>query len=303
MYSTFQKKISYKSVFDSDDEIVQNGTDTEEPVLKVKVDIDGQDELILVKRETAVTSDEEWMDVEDSAGHSEEEEPIPATKKSKTKSGKGDKEDMTKSSKKSPVKSTKKQTKKGSIETVEGMKLPTKVAQTPTKRSLRNNTDEVSDETPVKTPRRTARMSVVNSDIEELKKLKSGQSKGDIEVVIEENVGVEQKRKRRKTNEIAVGKSVDGQSEALASGKKKTKGQKTSVEDSLIGDIESGNKKSKSKISLEKGGSLGGKLLADAGSRLKNTARKSGPSAQERLNLKITQRIKDKRKSQNVDSE
>ena len=305
-----------KSVFDSDNEYEQTGTDTEqpdteEPVLKVKVDIDGKDELILVKRETAVTSDEEWMDVEDDADHSEEEDPIPSAKKLPGKGAKertsSAKKSPAKSTKKTPVKSTKKQNKKGLSKTieeaesqVESMKLPTKVAETPTKRSLRSSVDDVSDTSPVKTPRRTARMSVVNSDIEELKKLKT---KGEIDIVIEENVGVE--LKRRKTNE----KDVE-QIEVLASGKKKSKGKKASVEDSVedsefLGKQtpESGKKTSKSKISLEKSGSLGGKLLADAGSRLKTTARKSGPSAQERLNMKIAQRMKDKRKSQNVDSE
>ena len=262
-----------------------------------------------------MTSDEEWMDVEDNAEHSEEEDPIPLAKKSP---GKGLKErtssakkSPSKSTKKTPVKSTKKQNKKGSSKTieeaesqVESMKLPTKVAETPTKRSLRSNMEDVSDTTPVKTPRRTARMSVVNSDIEELKKLKT---KGEIDIVIEENVGVELKRK---TNEKSAEKSANEQIETSVSGKKKAKGKKASVEDSVEdGEFlgkqtpESGKKTSKSKISFEKSGSLGGKLLADAGSKLKTTARKSGPSAQERLNMKIAQRMKDKRKSQSVDSE
>lgn len=323
---------------ETDEEIVKSGTETDEAVVKVEVIIDGENEVVLVKKEEAVTSDEEWMDVDDSAGHSDEGEPKSATKKPKILAGKADKKGIVKSAKKSPVKSAKKQTKKVSSAIVdreeshvESMKLPTRVAQTPTKRSLMEKTDEESDATPAKTPRRTARMSVMNSDIMELKKLKSGQkhSKGEIEVVIEDHVGVEKGRRRKKTNETDVGKSMDEQSEISTSGKKKGKGQKlakASVEESL-GDMElidiqipessakkksnvssgesAGSKKTENKIISEETESSSGKKMKTAGNQslLKNTARKSGPSAQERLNMKITQRIKEKRKSHHIDSE
>lgn len=280
------------------------------------------------------------MDEEDSA-YTDEERQISASKKSLLK--------------KSPVNSRKKLSKKGSVLSASGDETSSSSIKPPVQatkkvdRSLSSSDDFDEGVSPVKQSRKTARMSIENSDIMELKKLKSAKKSSKAKKAESKNSSKKLNMKAAKgikggkrvkknimktsiTDEVDHPKDSDSQMMKSSSKKRtnvtaasldmeknvksrKTKRKVTSSEtDASAGKKmkKSGgvNNKEKASFSFEssiKNISKGSRKKA--GGKLKKSpkkgesggqaaVRKEEPSAQERLHMKLTQRIKEKRLNQ-----
>lgn len=194
---------------------------------------------------------------------------------------------------------------KGNASTSPEMSVQKKSAKRSSK-SGKDHAKAASGMSAYQTPRKTARMSVENTDVTEMRKIKSVEKRASLKrssggKKLEKEGGADSNDKQDKDNskEIAVSRRKSKNIRTVKKGFKLD-----------IKDIQSESKKSKRKFVSDdtdvntgkkpKKSTAGSTLKKkSSGKQIETTVQISAlPSAQERLNKKIAQRVRDKRQSQ-----